>query len=488
MTGGGASGRRTGILTTAAPLAPSVPRISTPRSAFGARDAIDPALPGAPVFLPNPRRILWPTAITVVLLAGALFPLPALRDAINGLGFDGGKLAYSTAYIWFSPFFDLLDAMTLLTAPQHYGLAGTVLLGWIVVRVRDWLRSTEPLRWWREGIGAASVLGTLVGVYAVAVLVPRPMARLVVYDVDAVIVDFHSHTSASHDGRPGFDIERNRSWHRQAGFHVSYVTDHLAREGAPSWREIEKGLAANPERAGDGTVIATGIEARSGGEHVNILGATAADLGMLTDGDHLRPGARLRTGLAPVIVQTIPAKLANFARGDVDSLSPSIAIEVNAGAPRGLAQNLRDRPLIYRMVDSLNLAPVAGSDNHGWGRAAAAWTIVQVPGWRSMRPDTLAAHIEDQLRTQRRWGARTIERRTPQVGPRVSELFLVVPAVLYELNASLSPPQRLSWIVWTWLLALFVPLIRYRLLRRRFKRSGGGHRTDTPPAGVEQVA
>ena len=488
MTGDGARCRRTGIPTTDAPLVPSVPRISTPRSAFGARDVIESALPGAPVFLPNPRRILWPTAITVVLLAGALFPLPALRDALNGLGFDGGKLTYSPAYIWFSPFFDLLDAITLLTAPQHYGLAGTALLAWLAVRLRAWVRSAEPVHWWREGIVAASVLGMLVGVYAVAALVPRPMARLVVYDVDAVLVDFHSHTSASHDGRPGFDVERNRSWHRQAGFHVAYVTDHLSREGAQSWREIEIGLANNPGRAGDGTVIATGIEARSGGEHVNILGASAADLGMLTDGDHLQPGARLRTGLAPVIVQTIPATLANFARADVDSLSPSIAIEVNAGAPRGLAQNLRDRPLIYRMVDSLNLAPVAGSDNHGWGRTAAAWTIVQVPGWRSMRPDILAARIEDQLRTRRRWGARTIERRTPQVGPRVSELFLVVPAVLYELNAALSPPQRLSWIVWTWLFALFVPLIRYGLLRRRFKRTSGGQRTDTPPGGAEQVA
>ena len=465
-----------------------MPRITTPRSPFGAHDAVEPDLPGAPVFVPNPRRILRPTVVTLVLLAGALFPLPALRDALNGLGFDGGKLAYSTAYILFAPFFDPLDALTLLTAPQHYGLLGTVLLAWIVARLRRASRRAGPVLWWREGVVFAGVLAGLVGVYAVAILVPRPMALLVVYDVDAVIVDFHSHTSASHDGRPGFDAERNRSWHRQAGFHVSYLTDHLSRDGATSWREIAKGLAGNPARSGDGTVIASAIEARSGGEHVNILGATAADLGMFTDGDHLRPGARLRSGLTPVVVQTIPARLARFARADIDSLTPSIAIEVNDGAPRGLAQNLRERPLIYRMVDSLNLAPVTGSDNHGWGRTAAAWSIVQVPGWRSLTPDSLAARIEDQLRTRRRWGARTIERRTPQVGPRVSELFLVVPAVLYELNATLSPPQRLSWIVWTWLLAHFVPLIRYGLLRRKFKRESGGHRAITPPRGTEPLA
>lgn len=452
------------------------------------REAIEPALPGAPVFLPNPRRILWPTALTAALLAGALFPLPALRDALNGLGFDGGRLAFSTAYIWFSPFFDVLDALSVLTLQQHYGFVGSILLVWLVLRLRNWMRASEPVHWLHEGVGVLTVLGLVVGIYAVATLVPRPMARFVVYDIDAVVVDFHSHTSASHDGRPGFDVERNRSWHAQAGFNVSYVTDHLAREGAASWREIEKGIAANPERSGDGTSIATGIEARSGGEHVNILGASRADLGMFVDGDHLRPYATLASGLTPVIVQTIPARLDRFAREKVDSLTPSIAIEVNDGAPRGLSQNLRDRPLIYRMVDSLNLAPVGGSDNHGWGRTASSWTLVHVPGWRGLPPDSLARRIENELRTRRRWGARTIERRTPQVGPRLSELVLVMPALLYELNASLTTQQRLSWIVWTWLLAHFVPLIRYGLLRRKFKRSSGGHRAITPPRGTEPVA
>ena len=463
-------------------------RLSTPRSAFGAREAVEPVLPGAPVFLPNPRRILWPTALTAVLLAGALFPLPLLRDALSGLGFDGGRLSFTFWYILFSPFFDLLDALSVLTLQQHYGFIGSMLLGWLVLRLRNWSRRAAPVRWWREGAGVASVIGLIVGLYAVAVLVPRPMARFVVYDTDIVVVDFHSHTSASHDGRPGFDAERNRSWHAQAGFNVAYVTDHLARDGAPSWREIEKGLAENPERAGDGTVIASGIEARSDGEHVNVLGATRADLGMFVDSDHLRPGARLASGLVPVVVQTIPARLDRFAREDVDSLTPSIAIEVNDGAPRGLSQNLRDRPLIYRMVDSLNLAPVGGSDNHGWGRTASSWTLVRVPGWRGMRPDSLARRIEHEVRTRRRWGARTIERRTPQVGPRLSELLLVMPALLYELNASLSSQQRLSWIVWTWLFALFVPQIRYGLLRRKFKRASDGHRAVTPPRGSGPVA
>ena len=438
----------------------------TPRD----RDAIDASLPGAPAYLPNPRRIIWPTVTTGVLLLGALFPLPALRDALNGLVFDGGHLSQSNAYIAFSPLYDLLDAMALLTLQQHYGLIGSILLGWLFVRWRSAPAAPGPVNALRELRILVFVLAAIVAVYAFGILVKRPMARLRVYDTDIVVVDVHSHTSASHDGRRGFDVEANRAWHAAAGFDVSYVSEHLAPDGAPSWREIERGLRANPARAGDATVIAAALEAHSGTEHVIILGATARDTGLFAAPDHLRAGARLTTGVVPVVIQTIPGTLANFARGDIDTLTPTIAIEVNDAAPRGLAQNLRDRPLITRMVDSLNLATVAGSDNHGWGRTAASWTLVRMPGWRAMLPDTLAARIEDVIRTRRRLSVRAIERRTPQVGPRASELILTVPLMLWEMNATLGPQQRLSWLVWTWGIAHFGPLIRAHFIRRRGKR------------------
>ena len=444
---------------------PEAPRV-TPRD----RDAIDASLPGAPAYLPNPRRIIWPTVATAVLLLGKLFPLPELRDALNGLVFDGGRLSYSNAYIAFSPLYDLLDAMALLTVQQHYGLIGSVLLAWLFIRWRMASGAPGAARWLHELRSLAIVLASIVALYAFGVFVPRPMARLRVYDTDIAVVDVHSHTNASHDGRRGFDVEANRAWHAAAGFDVSYVSEHLSADGVKSWREVERGLKANPVHAGDATVIATAIEAHSGTEHVIILGATARDMDMFDAPDHLRANARLSTGAVPVVIQTIPGTLANFARSGIDTLLPSIAIEVNDAAPRGLAQNLRDRPLITRMVDSLNLATVAASDNHGWGRTAASWTLVRVPGWRGLPGDTVAARIEEIIRTRRRLSVRAIERRTPQVGPRVSELILTVPLMLWEMNATLGPQQRLSWLVWTWGIAHFGPLLRAAVIRRRNKR------------------
>ncbi|NIQ58279.1 MAG: hypothetical protein GWN71_34530, partial [Gammaproteobacteria bacterium] len=62
----------------------------------------------------------------------------------------------------------------------------------------------------------------------------------------------------------------------------------------------------------------------------------------------------------------------------------------------------RDRALILAMVDSLDLAPVAATNNHGWGRTAAAWTLMRIPGWEELTPDELSTAIEDRLHRERK--------------------------------------------------------------------------------------
>ncbi len=51
-----------------------------------------------------------------------------------------------------------------------------------------------------------------------AALIPRPMARLVSSDRSDLLIDFHSHTSYSHDGRKSFTPAANRRWHERQGF------------------------------------------------------------------------------------------------------------------------------------------------------------------------------------------------------------------------------------------------------------------------------
>src|SRR6201999_1691810 len=86
------------------------------------------------------------------------------------------------------------------------------------------------------------------------------------------------------------------------------------------------------------------------------------------------------------------------------------AIEIIDGSPRGLSQSRRDRDRIVQLADSLNLALVTGSDNHGWGFAAAGWTLLRIPGWRGMRTDSLSNRIEQVVHFGRRRASRVVER------------------------------------------------------------------------------
>ena len=124
------------------------------------------------------------------------------------------------------------------------------------------------------------------------------------------------------------------------------------------------------------------------------------------------------------------------------------AIEIVDGSPRGLAQTRRERARIVHLADSLNLALVTGSDNHGCGRAAPGWTLLRIPGWRGMGTDSLSRRIEQILRDGRKDATRVAERRTADSTTPVGHA-LRAGRRLDDVR-DLSPDERVMWIVWTW--------------------------------------
>ena len=410
---------------------------------------------------------LWfPALVTALVLATALWPQSPLRDAATHGEVTGMQLAFSTTYLIVAPFCALLDMQAILTVPQHIAIVVTLLLGFVVWRVVVWARGTTHPVWSQEIVSGVAVLLFPVLVAVINVLVPRPMARLQVQDTDLVAVDVHAHTSSSHDARKDWTQAKVRRWHAESGFHVAYITDHKKFGGAVD------GVADNPARAGDGVVLLSGLELRSGGQHVNVLSMTAAESLHVVHGDHLTKSIRLGDGRVPLIVQTIPYDFARFAGRSQDSLPRTTAIEINDGAPRGLKYGLTRHAEILALADSLNLALVAGSDNHGWGRTASGWTLVRVPGWRDLSPAALALALETAMLAGRR-ATEVVERRTPLLltAPQVA---MTVPVLVLSAARALTPPERGSWIVWAWsTLALRLGIRRaasYALARARQER------------------
>jgi hypothetical protein len=311
----------------------------------------------------------------------------------------------------------------LLSLGQHIALLLTVLIAALVVR--------------RKFTNAPMVV--LVILYAAAVLIPRPMASLSTADAETVKIDFHSHTNASSDARRSFTVDKNREWHRRGGFDVAYISDHRNFAGA------EKALRSNPTLAGDRTVLLSAYEGRYLGTYQIFLMSLADSAGLITPRKWIKEGT-LRSGRTPVSVIAMPGPIKDITVAGRDSAPHYAAIEISDGSPRGFAQIDRDRALILQRADSLGLSFVSGSNNHGWGRVVPAWTLIRIPGWRRMSPDSLGASIEASLRN--RSAVRVVER----VRPTLSSygLALTLPVIVYQLLSALTMPERLAWILWIW--------------------------------------
>ncbi|MGI8496367.1 MAG: hypothetical protein ACR2OG_02125 [Gemmatimonadaceae bacterium] len=393
--------------------------------------------------MPRPR-VPWPALLGAVLLLAWLAANPPLYDLERDATLAGASLHLSPSFLLLAPLCDSLDMLSLLSVAQTTALVAGVIALHVLIRAAR----RPPRSPWRELRAGVSLFGAIVAVYGAAALAPRPMAALALDDPDALAVDFHSHTNASHDGRPDFTASRNIGWHRAAGFHASYITDHASFDGiAAAERE-------NPRRAGDGVVSLSGLELIYRDEHINALGLSEADQRFLP---LPMPGPAIPTRLGPVVlVQTIPEDLSRVpvAGGGRGGQRGVQAIELSDGAPRGIAQAQREHDLILRIADSLDLAVVAGSNNHGWGRTAVAWSVLKLPGWRDLSPRELGIAIQSQILSGRRHAVRVIARRAPDPRRSTAALAFTLPAVIWSLLSTLSPAERLSWMLWGWTLWL----------------------------------
>ena len=404
-------------------------------------------------------------ALAIVVLGSAPFAIPPIRDAVTLDQIADVTLRRPPAYVLLAPISNVLDVLTLLSVRQHIALLLTLVLGYGV-----W--------WWRRGhimpatvsparraariaarIGLAVL--ALVAVYLGGALLPRPMAALEVGS-DIVAIDFHAHTRYSHDGRADWTPEDVRAWHRDAGFHAVYVSDHRTFEGA------RDGWSNNPELAGQGVTLLPAIEVVWKGEHVNVLDADRMYRGIFNaslrdiDEDALRLASNV-TGNEPVIIETLPGNLSQMipARG---AGTPGVrAVELIDGAPRGLGQGRRERARIIRLADSLGLSLIAGSNHHGWGHTAAGWTLMYLPGWRGITAERLTFAIETFIRKGGSKTTKVVERYVADTETGIA-LPLTVPLVAWGMLRTLSPEERGAWLAWA--LALFL-LSRLKVLRRR---------------------
>jgi hypothetical protein len=389
-------------------------------------------------------RYRWPLVIAAALAMTAVFSLPALVDAGHPGHVVRERLLEPVAYQIFAPLSNILDALTLLSVEQYW----TTFLTWALVFVVLWGRRQASSRHgftFRKTLRAlAGFTGGAMAIIGIALVSVRPMASLQLSDPDLIAVDFHSHTSASHDGRSGFDAEHNREWHSSAGFNAAYVTDHRTFDGALD------GMLGNPTRSGERTTLLPGVELRDGDEHPILIGVDPKRM-RITSPDWRGAAVAADGGPAPpIILLSMPGDILSIPLDETSGPVRIAAIEVSDGSPRGLAQGARDHDAIVALAERLRFALLAASDNHGWGRTAPAWSVLRIPGWREMAPAQLDVAIRRTIIGRGPRAVEVIARRTAPAVTNLSQSAFSGVMVALVMFRTMSTTDRVSWLVWSW--------------------------------------
>lgn len=390
----------------------------------------------------------WPLVITLTLVITAVFSLPPLVDVANPDAPVSASLRTPLAYDVVAPFSNILDALTILSLAQY---AATFAFGagiFIAFWTYGATRSRAGIRAGKFARAALGFVGGTVAVAGIMLVASRPMASLAVADRDLIAVDFHSHTEASHDGRPGFNAEKNREWHSSSGFDAAYVTDHSTFDGALS------ASVRNPARAGGGTVLLPGVELRDADEHPILIGVDPKRM-RITSPDWEGAAVEADGGPAPpLLLLSLPGNIRRIPIGETNGAVRLAGIEAADGSPRGMGQSARDRVDILAVAEKHHLAILSGSDNHGWGRTAPAWSIMRIPGWRDLTPEALDIAIRRTIIANGLRAIQVIARRTAPPPQNKMESALGGVAIALVTLRTMNIPDRLSWILWSWGLCL----------------------------------
>lgn len=394
--------------------------------------------------------------LTVLLLSGQFFHYPgAVRDILTHQFPEGLNLSYPKIYVFLAPFFQFADHWTILSYKQHVSFLGALILGWIFLRI--FLRDVKGVNCKKE-IGYFLIfIFAVVFVVAVIILVPRPMAKLTVQNPDWMVMDFHSHTNRSWDARKSFTPEKNMEWHRKAGFHVSFITDHNVTKGA------EEAYRISTQQPFTEVFGLRGEEVTLYQSHWIVLGVEKT----IEDGSYSHDMAGIKEFLNKIKVSKTILSIAylggywqNHWENREDFVQWGVqGFEIANAAPYMLDFPERFRREMIEFCRAHHLMMVGSSDHHGWGYTCYVWNILTIPNWRVIPPEELQVSMIRELKNKRFDAVRIYTRVKHE--PQEGWFWLLVDSFLQMWETSRSMPllQTVISIIWLW-----SPF----LLRRRF--------------------
>ncbi len=394
-------------------------------------------------------RSRWrvPLLLSACVVLAQLFPLSPLVDVVAWTGPASARLAYPPLHVVFAPFTLLADWLNGGSTRDLTGFAVWSVVGYVLVRlfVRP---AAGGRRARREVLSAALFAVAMAGFVGWGYWLRRPIPRLVTTSADALVLDIHSHTTLSHDGRRGFGAAQNAAWHARAGFDVAFVTDHNVFGAAKVWR-----LEAPARRP----VLLDGEEISLSGIHLLALGGSRVIANRPYDASWDSTGALVRRLHADSVflVPTLPEDWRRHSGAEFGQLSEwgVDGFEIWTSAPQAMDMPPAGRRTVISW-SRLENRPVFGStDMHGYGNAASVWNVVLLPGWRALNDSALQAAIFTRLRSGGVTANQVVALRRWLPATRLGSA-LDVPVNLVLLLRTASRPHAAALLGWIWLAAL----------------------------------
>jgi hypothetical protein len=362
------------------------------------------------------RRHAFAIFVAALILVTAAWSFPPLVDAVTGSAPGGAEFLRPFLYVALAPVSDLLDALTFLSLERAF-----VFAGFWAVALGVWA-AWRKVSWWRRALRAVGGVMVIVLLAVAAALAPRPVP-FVRAAGSVTILDYHAHTAASHDGRPGFGPEQLAAWHAAQGFAAAYVTDHNSIFNLP----IETSIPLLP-----------GVEWSVHRQHVIALGpvrdldrarysgSTPRLLGVFAE---LHRQGVLGIASLPEYWENHREDLELFVSSGVDGF------EIVNCSPKGLRFDRAARRNVIDLAANADLLVVGASDNHGWGRVTCVWNLSR-PGAEGFRANqVLARPLALAQGDVAAWSA------------PVSQLWLMFRGLDWD--------ERVSWLTWIALITIY---------------------------------
>jgi hypothetical protein len=296
----------------------------------------------------------------------------------------------------------------------------------------------------REEGGALLAAVVALGAFILGgVISHRPTLELVGTEPGVAVVDFHSHTNASHDVRGTamgrFDTKKNLAWHRRGGFDAVFITDHNTTAGLVPTNEP--------------VAQCRGREVSAWRAHVVLLGGEVDSV----RGPYRRDwsGLRLLLADADTLYGSLSvASIPEYERNHWDRLDSLVAagidgFEIVNASPKANELTRARRDTVIDLARRTGSFVVGVTDHHGWGATNMVWSLVEVPGWRS-RPDGLCAGIIHALKGGS--SAVTVVERHRLRPDSWWPAWLTPVGVVWETWRGMGWAVTGAWLMWIWAL------------------------------------